>query len=110
MSVSIYLYCAATNECTEALIYTSRPLARIEPNALGAFMAYHWHQKIKGVKGATDFALRDFDHRDLEDSLVWNDESYRNFLKRDPEAATAQAQFENAPSGGIWNLVSPSSK
>lgn len=99
MSDSLYLYCAATNECVEALIVGARPMQRLGPNAVGAFLAYHANQ---GIKGATDFSLRNID--DLEDVLAWTEENYRDLIARDPKAASAQTEFEQAPSGGVWRL------
>lgn len=101
MSVSLYLHCAATNESVEVLIVGSRPMQRLQPNAMGAFLAYHANQ---GIKGSNDFSLRNIDDNDLEDVLTWTEENYRDLIARDPKVASAQAEFEQAPSGGVWCL------
>ncbi|OEZ53005.1 hypothetical protein JAB5_27490 [Janthinobacterium sp. HH103] len=107
MSISLHLYCAATNECVEAVIIGSRPLARLQPTAMGAFLAYHSNLE---AKGAMDFSLRNIDDHALEESIIWDDENYRDLLSRNPAAASAQTELENAPSGGIWTLIQLSSE
>jgi hypothetical protein len=109
MSVSFYLYCEATNEGVEALISGTRIAQRTNANAMAVFLAYHAQKRREGMQGANDFTLQNIDDLDDEklDSLViWRSGNYRELMTRCEHTLKAQIEFENAPSGGVWQRIS----
>lgn len=103
MSMSVALWSKETNECVEVAIVGKAPLQRMQANVLAGFLAYHTARSLD-TPGANALVLMDMDSPALDDATVWSEESWKNLLSRDPEAGRLQREFEDAPSGGFWQL------
>lgn len=99
MSTDLHLYCKATNECVETLRSGSTTTQQLDANVLACFLAYHASLTIRG---SNEFMLRESDADDLDDSILWTPENYRDLLARAPEVMRGQEGFEQANNGGVW--------
>jgi hypothetical protein len=102
MSITLDLYCKATNEHVEAMRCGSSTAQSMNANVLACFLAYHASIGLRGSHAFTLRNIRDSSDENLDESLEWTEANFRKLLARAPIALLAQEQFEQAPSGGVW--------
>lgn len=97
MSEHYYLYCKATNEAVEAVATVGgKDGPRIEPDALGAFLAYH------RASGHLELCLRNGEN--LNSAVeVWTKANYQDLAGRQPKVAEAIRSIESVRK---WQHVS----
>lgn len=91
LSNHFYLHCEVTNEAVETVAEVGgKDGPRIDPNALGAFLAYH------RAMGQYDFRLRNADDFDDEHwPTIWDQGSYRELVGREPRVSAVVLNMES---------------
>lgn len=113
MSDYYYLICPEANEAIEVIaVVGAKPLPRISPNALGAFLTFHGDQGREFKTENLDYAnyctvdtVEEYESAvadEFEDGkplLIWTSSNYLQLSKRRPEL---HKKIEEMEGGGLY--------